>query len=423
MKPNWPIMPLDQWREIIGFNPWHFWGLADASIVPVTSKCNDVVREYGWQGADEAGREDIRSAISTAEQIIRDNLAYWPAPVYSELIVPWPRFLNMRLMRMGRRDAMGGWIPVILDEGQIQNIGIESLTLLAGASAVTYADHDGDGLKEDWSVTLASAVYPSEIAVYFTAADRLISDAALSSRWRIEPVSIVQSGGNIVISGKRWLVVKPALYEDKNNFPIDPTVDANFVTTLDVYRRYTKTDGVDSRTDSQSAMIWESKPCPWGCDNPYPLNSGDPYSQGWVAGRAGIRDAAAGIVVPAEAVYNATTGAWSHPSLCLSSCGEPDRVMVRFLGGYPLEAHGWMDKFMRTLVTRLSASEMTRRICACDQANREWSHWQQDVSRSEGPETYQINLDVLSNPIGTRRGQIFAWQQFKGLTRVTGMLV
>ena len=67
-------------------------------------------------------------------------------------------------------------------------------------------------------------------------------------------------------------------------------------------------------------------------------------------------------------------------------------------------------------------AEMTRRICACDAANREWSNWQFDVSRINGPEVYQINLDVLNNPLGTRRGHIYAWQQIKGLARTTGML-
>jgi hypothetical protein len=318
-------------------------------------------------------------------------------------------------------DAHGGWIPVLLNEGMIQNIGVEAFTLIQAAAPVVYADNDGDGLFEDWTVTVVSSVDTSEIALYFVMGDRLTEDAGFSGRWRIEPVTVIQSGANTIISGKRWLVVRPELYENKSNYPIDPTANTNFVTTLDVYRRYTKTDGVDSRVDSQSAIIWESKPCFWGCNNSIP-NSGDPYSEGWVAGRAGIRDASSGIVVPAEAVYNASSGSWNHPSLCLSSCGEPDRVMIRYLAGFPKETHGWMDPFMTKLVARLSAAEMTRKICACDQANREWSHWQQDVSRVEGPETYQINFDGLSNPIGTRRGQLFAWSQFKSLARVVGML-
>jgi hypothetical protein len=421
---NTPVMPLDFWRQEIGYSPWHFWGLADTgvnAIAPVTSRCNDIVYEHSWQGTDEAGRADIRAAMMTAEKILFDNLNYWPAPVYSEDTLPWPRFIDKRLYRTAMRDAMGGWIPVRLNEGYIQNTGIETLVNIGAGSALVYTDEDGDGLADTFTVTLAVTVTePDEIALYFTAADRLDDDDEIQARWRIEPVHVQIAAGVATIKGKRWLVVKPVLYEKKENYPIDPTVAANFITTCDVYRRYTYRDGQVSYTNSQAALIYETKPCSWCCSTV--TNSTDPTSEGWVAARAGIRDSYNGIVVPAEATYNATTGAWSHSCHCLNGCGEPDRVLVRYLAGVGLDAHGWMQKSMRTLVSRLAAAEMTRRICACDQANREWSNWQFDVSRVNAPEVYQINLDILSNPLGTRRGHIYAWQQIKSLARVVGML-
>lgn len=423
MTPNYPIMPLDFWRQEIGYNPWHFWGLADASIVPVTSKCNDVVKEYGWQDTDEAGRADIRSAILQAEKILFDNLAYWPAPVYSQTILPWPRYIDVRLQRIGRRDARGGWIPVILPEGQIQNIGVEALTLIAAGAALVYTDEDSDGLAETFTIIQATTVTdPTQIALYFGLADRLDEDDALSARWRIEPINVSISGGNAIIKGKRWLVVKPVLYEGKSHYPIDPTVAANFITSADVYRRHTNQNGLVSTVDSQSALIWETKPCWWGC-SPSSIPSGsDPASEGWVTGRAGIRSKEDGIVIPAEAVYDAATGLWSHPYTCFEVCSEPDRVLIRYLAGMELDSHGWMQRSFRTLVSRLTCAEMTRRICACDVANREWSNWQFDVSRVNAPEVYQMNIDTLNNPLGTRRGHIYAWQQIKSLARVTGMI-
>ena len=411
----YPLMPLDHWREIIGYSPWHFWGLADNTIVPVTSKCNDVVKEYGWQGTDEAGRADIRQAIVAAEQTFFNNTDYWPAPAYSFETHPWPRYHDLNLTRLSH----GNWLPIQLNQGQIQDVGVEQFTLISGGVAVNYADHDGDGLKEDFSVTIASTVDPSEIVLYFTDGDWIASEDYFSPRWRIEPVNVITSGANIIITGKRWLVAKPILYEDKGNYPIDPTVDANFISIADVYRRFTDKSGITSTT-SQAALIWESHPCYWGCSS-IP-NSGDPASEGWVVARAGIRDAEAGIVTPAEAVYNASTGTWAYPGACFTGCSEPDRVLVRFLAGMKLDNQGHMSKPIRTLISRLAVAEMTRRICACEQANREWSNWQFDVSRTEGPETYQINLDVLSNPIGVRRGHIYAWQQFKQLARVIGTL-
>lgn len=421
MTPNTPIMPLEFWRQEIGYHPWHFWGLADANIVPVTSKCNDVVREYGWQENDQAGRADIRASIMTAEQILFDNLEYWPAPVYSEDTRPWPRYHDQRLYRSARMDVRGGWVPVRLNEGYIQNIGVETNTAITLAVAITPSDEDGDGLQDTNTLTVVTSITdPKQIAVYVPLAERLDDDDELSARWRIEPIHVTFAAGTATIKFKRWLGVKPTVYEDKTHYPIDPTVAANFLTTADVYWHYTNQAGQNAVTNSQSALIWESKPCCWGCDTV--ANSTDPASEGWVAGRAGIRDALNGIVVPAEAVYDAVSATWSHPCTCLDTCGEPDRVLVRYLAGLPLDTHGWMDKKMRTLVSRLTCAEMTRRICACDIANREWSNWSFDVSRINTPETYQASLDVLNNPLGTRRGHIFAWQQIKSLARVVGML-
>lgn len=421
MTPNWPILPLEFWREEMGYHPWHFWGIADNTIVPVTSACNSLVREYSWQQADQLGRADIRQAIMTAEKILLDNLGYWPAPVYSEAKYPWPHYQDLRLERMGRRDARGRWINVRMDEGQIQALGIEAFTLILAGAALVYSDEDGDGLSETFTMTVPTTVTdPDQIAVYFAQADRLDNDDELSARWRIEPVHVQITGGNAIIKGKRWLCVKPTIYEDKDHYPISPTVAANFITTADVYRRWTNMNGTVSTTNSQAALIWESHPCCWGCGSTN--SSTDPASEGWVAGRAGIRDAYNGIVTPAEAVYDATTGLWAHTCNCIDACGEPDKVLLRYLAGQDLDTHGWMQKSMRTLVSRLASAEMTRRICACDAANREWSNWQFDVSRINTPETYQASLDVLNNPLGTRRGHIYAWQQIKSLAKVVGML-
>jgi hypothetical protein len=418
-----PLMPLDYWREIIGYNPWHFWGLADSSIVPVTSKCNDVVREHGWQGSDEAGREDIRTAIIAAEKLCYDNLYYWPAPAYSFETHPWPRYIDQRLARLGRGDARGNWINIQLGEGYVDAVGVEAFNAVQLQAGVVYSDTDGDGLDDTFTIMVATTVTdPKEIAVYFVDADRLPEDNLFSNRWRIEPVNVQISFGNAIITGKRWLAVKPILYEDKNNYPIDPTDDANFITVADVMQRYTKTNGTDPAVDSMAALIWETKPCWWGCDNDPTNSSTDPAAEGWVAARAGIRNSDAGIVTPAEAVYNASSGTWYHPNDCFSTCSEPDRVLVRYLAGMRLDSQGHMFRPMRTLVARLSCAEMTRRICACDVANREWTNWQFDVSRVNSPETYQMNLDTLSNPLGTRRGHIYAWQQFKSLARVVGMI-
>jgi len=44
-----PLTPLEDFRRILQYSPWHFWGLANSADVPVDSACNDIVYEYNWQ--------------------------------------------------------------------------------------------------------------------------------------------------------------------------------------------------------------------------------------------------------------------------------------------------------------------------------------------------------------------------------------
>ncbi|HEY4714291.1 MAG TPA: hypothetical protein VIH30_08660, partial [Aquirhabdus sp.] len=59
------LLPLETFRRIVHYHPFHFWGLADSANAPV-SQCNDVVTKFGYQASDAAGRDDILQAIETA---------------------------------------------------------------------------------------------------------------------------------------------------------------------------------------------------------------------------------------------------------------------------------------------------------------------------------------------------------------------
>ena len=72
-------MPLDTFREVLGYNPYHFWGMQNSTI-PVTSNCNTVVMERAWQNVDAAGRQDVREAIAEAEGRLLEYLGYRVGP-------------------------------------------------------------------------------------------------------------------------------------------------------------------------------------------------------------------------------------------------------------------------------------------------------------------------------------------------------
>ena len=42
------LLPLETLRAAIGYHPFHFWGLANATA-PIRSNCNDALYQYAWQ--------------------------------------------------------------------------------------------------------------------------------------------------------------------------------------------------------------------------------------------------------------------------------------------------------------------------------------------------------------------------------------
>jgi len=401
-----PLLPLDEWRRIIGWNPWHFWGFSNATLAP-TSACNSVVKQYAWQGTDAAGRADVLDAIQTAEDKLRLHLGFSVAPRYELDDVTWPRSNNMRATRLWSADAAGRWVNVHVKNGYVKQLGIPARALIGNATVV-FHDYDNDGLNEAFTLSIGTTVTDvSELAVYFKATERF-DGSGVSERWRVQPLQISIASGTATITGRTWTIGKPALYEGVSSADIDPTNAANFPTELAVYRYYTDT------TD-QGLFVWESAPgaC---CDE-----SSDPSSYYTANARYTLRDAALGYVGGEAATYNTTTALWE--AACWDLDYEPTFARVSYLAGSSLE-NAQMSGRYKAIVARLAAAELSRRICACDAANHELHRWQFEMSRAAGAndEQYQISEGDLSNPLGTRGGQIWAWKQVKSLAQMGASL-
>lgn len=423
-----PLLPLDTWRAEMGFNPWLFWGLADGSIVVDNSKCSGLVREYSWQGTDAAGRDDLRRAIERAETMLYDYLNYRVAPQYIETEpLEWPRFNDASMVRYIDTDATNRRVAVMAPEFHIQAMGVEQLTLEATAACV-YTSEFGPQLPTPFldtcTLTLpVTTTDPDELAVYFSTADRF-DDTTPIDRWRIEPIQASIAAGVATIIIRRWLLVKPILYQAPTLNALNPTNAANFVTTLDVYRRTTNGDGVTVDT-CQATLQYESSDCGgWGagfCIGPT-FGSTDPGTFAEVIARAGIRSKTLGLVTPGAAAFNASTGLWSSASSC-NCYAEPDRVILRYLAGFPLE-HGQMARKWREVVSILATAELKRRICACRDANERVHELQLDMAlQSTETERYQRSQRDLDSPFGTRLGHISAWKMSSDLILRRGFAV
>lgn len=433
-----PTLPLESFRSIIGFNPFWFWGMADNSEVlrpgaqPGLQGCRGVTKEFSWQDRDYAGRQDIRESIARAENMMADQLRYYPAPVYLEETVEWPRLADKRYIRGGPYDADDRWLSVKLKYGYIQSSGIEARSSIALASAVTYTDADGDGYLDTASIGPVATTITNvkEIAVYFTSTDRYGYDSALSEQWRIAPLNITISGGQVTIKGPAWMFIRPILLSGLNADDIDPNAAPSpLASTVDIYRHYT--DGSSTSVDSsQGVIIWETRPTHgWWCvcsacnsSNPFAGSPYDPAATAQAVARVGIRSAKDGVVIPAESTFNSTDGTWS--SINWWVCEEPDRVTVRYLAGYPLDPDGQMSVKYRELVAVLAAAELSRPTSGCADANRLLFYWQQDLSKTGNDrELYATSADILDNPFGTRRGHVYAWKKIVHLARGTGLRV
>jgi hypothetical protein len=418
------LLSLEQFRRIVKMHPYHFWQLANASV-PLESACDDLLFEEDWQSADAISRSAIRQAIDVAERKLRLWLGYDVAPRYNVDIVDWPRRFNQTEWRGYGVNAIDRSLSVELPAKQVRSLGVLTQTLI-GTAAVTYSDENNDGVDDAFVATIATTVTDAtQIAAFFASADRWDEDAELDA-WAIRPVSVSISGGTATIRGRAWQLVKPVLYADISSPRgyFDPDDATNFVTSIAIYRQYMNPNG-DTVDTSMVTLLWETNPAPfWACatctgSSAYTPNAADPAGVGKAVARAGIRDAALGIVTPAQAVRNATTGEWSRVSW--STCIEPDRVEVRYLAGLPL-VNGQMDRNWQELVTYLALAELEGPICACEGVRARLHYWQFDLARTAGAndEAYAISPIDLDNPFGTRRGHVHAWKRVRDMRVLPG---
>ncbi len=422
------LLPLYTFYEMMGFHPWHAMGIAGTGDLAVNTGCDTLVRRYEWQNSDAAGALSVMQAIEDAEKKLTQYLGYSPAPHYTTETRAWP-------VSDGPWGSDGRWLDMQLNEEEIRAIGVESFTAISASAVVTYSDTDGDTIDDTFTVSAATSITDvSQIAVYFSVGDRFNGWGAttdISERWRLQPVQVTISAGTVTIRGPKQLCVKPIKYEGVVNIGsngLEPGTAANFVTTLDIERRYTAIDG-NTITTSQAVITWETRPCHgWWCccdscctPDPYSGSPLDPAAVAQAVARAGIRDSKHGIVTAAQASYDSTTGIWS--SLDWNVCTTPDRVTLRYLAGFPLGSDGLMQEPYRTVVARLAAAELARNVCGCEQANRALYYWQFDLSQTaRGDELFGISPENLNNPLGTRRGQVYAWKFVMDQQHLTGIL-
>src|SRR5689334_9771964 len=250
------LLPLDTWAKVMGVNPWEFNQIGTGFPVSNAAQCNHVWFQHSWQ-QDFLSREEIAKCIDMAEDMIAQELTFYPAPKYIlNEVQQYPRPYNRELYA-GGRTWRGQQKSVELNWHKVQGGGTLARTLINAGTGVVLSDTDGDGINDTFTLTQATtATDPNEVALYFAVADR--NNADVDETWRIRPVKVAIAGGTATVTGHSSLLVVPDLTFRTDAAVLDVTTSGNYVTTLDVYRLYTNDD---TTTSQQGNAIWEVRPC------------------------------------------------------------------------------------------------------------------------------------------------------------------
>lgn len=414
-------LSLNRWLALMGFMPWHAMQLSN-SLIPVNAGCSTLMYEFDWQGADRAGRAEIRRAIQRAEDLVRQYTLVNPSPAFREATLPYPQLGDTRFTRYADAGSDGRWLSIALPEGQIRALGVEADSTPVTA-ALTYTDADGDGLFE---TATCSAAVPAGTEADQVVARFLAADCGPVAPPEIAPRSVsVDSITNIAtVVFDTWVLVRPVRYVGAVVQSLDPgngvapaaTVCA---ASVQIFQRTCDPTGT-TVSDAMAVLTWETRPWPdWGACCATSGSSSDPAATATAVARAVIRNARAGIVAFGEASYDSTAGVWR--SVCdWRRCRPPDRVTIRYQAGLALDGIDMQENWA-VVVARLAAAELARPICACTSANKELAEWQKDLTQTGATnDLYQAPGDA-TNPIGSRRGQIYAWRHMQREQLTRGM--
>lgn len=385
------LLPLDRFAQIIGLDPRHFRQVT-TTYKPVNT-CAKVWKEHAWQETDEISRDDIVLALNQAEEQFSEHLGFKVLPDW----IPGERHRTPKpgdknLYHRQSLDIQGFNISLPLRWGHYVEPGVKTLSLISAGVAVTLSDADTDGYAETATISFATTVTDEqELAVFYPGK----SGAA---NWEIRPwrTCAIAAGVATMTFWKHQLVLE-SLIEALEPDAVNGDLAANFLTTVDVYRRY-------SLPTDCCTMIWdfEADSCNDECCEPTTQTA-----------CLVPRDYETSIVGYQPATYDATTEAWTSAELEVSRA--PDQLVVAYRAGYQDKRRAFpliqMDVEFERAISYYALTLLRREVCSCSNVENMMNHWTTDMAvRTPGGATYNVSQDLLDNPMGTTRAAIHAWR-------------
>jgi len=406
-------MSIDEWGAIMGIEPYELnqvgAGFPPSSTSTQYAACEHVFYQESWH-QNFLGRQEVGNAIQLAEDAIAEQLHYYPSPRYimnEEIQYPRPaeRYLfgaglNKRYQNKGMQLAYG----------KIQAVGTLIATDL-GAQTITYSSANSvnatNSILDTFTITFATTITdPSQLAVYFTPADR--DYATFDDTWRLRPVNVSIAAGTATISGHRSLCVKPELQSAYTAAVLDVTVSTNFVTQLQAYSlvldtNYTLSDPAQGQAEWEGIMssntFTNSLIAP-GQVEVWPVAIGD---RNWDMGLVTIDYLLAGQNQPSQG-------------------REPDRVVVNYVAGVPRQPNGRMDRAMADIVARLATAFLSVEKCGCERSNYIIRNWRAYPGDGMGLARTVTPQEVQDCPWEPNNGGLYAWHHVRQLRQFQGAI-
>jgi hypothetical protein len=314
------------------------------------------------------------------------------------------------------RDIRGLRKTVDAQWGKIISPGRRVVASVDTGATVTYSDPDGDGWKELATITTSTTLTNTcEIKVYFAGKSGV-------REWEIRPTKTKTiSGGTLTITADSWLFIDPDLWEAyptaADFAAIDIEGTTNLVTTVDIYREYTDT------TQASAAFYWENSldssivsECP-SCSG-----SGCPTcTLTMQEGCFVIRDAESGSVAPAPGSYDEDTGLWTSEGFSIDR--DPDQVKFWYYAGNLSQSYlsgsncEMLDDYLAQAVAYLAVARLEYSLCSCSNVKNVSADLRRDLTENTRDNSYTRtpNMDIFTNPFGTRKGEVLAWQRVSKL--------
>lgn len=388
------LLPIYTFGKRVGLHPLHLMGV-DANIGTAASRVEiHPLFQYSWQSADAVSREELALAIYEAEQELADYMGFLPASDWTaderiELVATrpgsWPA---------SWRDINMDYISFKTDRGKLISGGRVVQTLIQAAVPVVYTDADTDTYKETATITVATSVTDTEeIAVYYPGD---------SDEWQVRPITVSIVAGVATITCRREQLVIRDKLEALDAQPVAGLTDSNFLTTVDVYRRY-------HDPSVQVQMVWRGTGCN-SCGGDGCQGCGLTVQNGCMT----VKDKDLGI-----ATFQ--PGDWNRETLVFDTvlpdvCRRPDYVRVWYRSGHKLStSYLTMDPMYQLAVSKLALGKLDREIPSSQALNEVQRAWNSDLRRSQGNRTgsnsFKVtNYELENCPFGTTVAAVQVWR-------------